>query len=127
MLDIVEEYGDKIPGILTMLKDKHIKDDNKARADIIFSTVHRAKGMEYDTVQLVNDFITEEKITKLTDLYILDANSRSKINEEINLLYVAVTRARHKVYVPESLFPNVDFNSSYIYKLQNSRTRTKNS
>jgi len=118
MLDIVEEYGEKIPSLLNMLKEKHIKDDNKERADIIFSTVHRCKGMEYDTVQLVNDFMSEEKIKKLVESSVMDHNMRLKLNEEINLLYVAVTRSRNRVYVPESLFPNVRFESNHIYKLK---------
>ena len=38
-----------------------------------------------------------------------DENKRpvdiTKINEEINLLYVAVTRAKHKLLIPETLVP----------------------
>jgi len=124
MLDIVEEYGEKIPSLLNMLKEKHIKDDNKERADIIFSTVHRCKGMEYDTVQLVNDFMSEEKIKKLVESSVMDHNMRLKLNEEINLLYVAVTRSRNRVYVPESLFPNVRFESKHIYKLKTGAVNT---
>jgi F-box protein 18 (helicase) len=41
------------------LKEKHVSRDDKENADIIFSTVHRCKGMEYDSIHLVNDFITE--------------------------------------------------------------------
>lgn len=121
MLDIVDEYGEKVPGILQVLKDKHVSDEDKHKADIIFSTVHRAKGMEYDTVQLVNDFITEEKIVKQVENQGMDPFLRAKLNEEINLLYVAVTRSRNKVYVPESLFPNVEFDSTTIYKLRSKR------
>lgn len=125
MLDIVEEYGEKIPSILNMLKEKHIKDDNKESADIIFSTVHRCKGMEYDTVQLVNDFMSEEKLRKLVEASVMDKNMQMKLNEEINLLYVAVTRGRNKVYVPESLFPNISFHSEHIYKLKTSSAAAK--
>ena len=31
---------------------------------MIFSTVHRSKGMEYDAIHIVNDFITEEGLEK---------------------------------------------------------------
>ena len=57
MLEVVKKYGDKIPGILKEIKAKHIKSDRKDEAEIIFSTVHRSKGMEYDAVKLASDFI----------------------------------------------------------------------
>ncbi len=34
-----------------------------------------------------------------------DALNITKLNEEINLLYVAVTRTRHQLYIPEALLP----------------------
>ncbi len=121
MLQIVEEYGDKVPYYLNALKKKHVED--RENAEVIFSTVHRSKGMEYDTVQLANDFITEEKIIKQMESNRVDYNLKSKLNEEINLLYVAITRSRNRVYVPDSLFPNVDFNSKHIYKLRSGRAK----
>lgn len=33
----------------------------------LFFPVHRCKGMEYDVVHIVNDFITEDKLEKLSD------------------------------------------------------------
>jgi hypothetical protein len=36
---------------------------------MIFSTVHRCKGMEYDEVELVNDFISEQRLEKLRRAY----------------------------------------------------------
>ena len=55
MVDIVREYGNEIPTIIQSIKDKHV--DNKDEAEIVFSTVHRSKGLEYDVVQIVNDFV----------------------------------------------------------------------
>lgn len=103
MSEIVKEYGDEIYGIIKSLKDLHVEGDDKSRAEMIFSTVHRAKGMEYDVVYLVDDFITEEKLKKAKDSQ--GPLNMSKLNEEINLLYVAVTRAKYKLYIPEGLVP----------------------
>lgn len=103
MVEIVKEYGNEIPAIIKSLKEKHVENDQKNKADVIFSTVHRCKGMEYDTVQLVNDFITEEKVKKIKDE--LDKWDVSKVNEEINLLYVAATRTRNSLFIPETLVP----------------------
>jgi hypothetical protein len=115
MVEIVNEYGNEIPGIIKTIKEKHISDDEKEKAEIIFSTVHRCKGMEYDSVQLVEDFITEEKIKKVKeddekekakkgDEPKKEVN-KAKLNEEINLLYVAITRTKNNLHIPEKLMP----------------------
>jgi len=105
MIDIVKKYKNEIPVILKTIKEKHIKDDKKEKAEIIFSTVHRCKGMEYDEVFLVNDFITEGRLEKLTNGKNKDEMSLIRLNEEINLLYVAVTRTKNILHIPESLLP----------------------
>jgi len=105
LVEIVKEYGNKIPKIIKEIKEKHVGDDNKAQAEMIFSTVHRSKGMEYDSMQIVNDFITEEKLEKLIRDKKNDIDT-AKLNEEINLLYVAVTRAKSSIYIPDSLIPS---------------------
>jgi F-box protein, helicase, 18 len=105
MVEIVKEYGNEIPNIIKVIKEKHVENDEKEKAAMIFSTVHRCKGMEYDAIQLVNDFINKEKLEKLKE----DKKSAihlSKLNEEINLLYVAVTRTRNAIHIPETLMPD---------------------
>ena len=105
MVEIVKEYGNKIPGIIKAIKEKHIDNDDKENAEMIFSTVHRCKGMEYDAIQIANDFIPEEKLEKLvTDVKKDDLNF-GKLNEEINLLYVAITRTKSSLHIPETLIP----------------------
>ncbi|HLP20262.1 MAG TPA: UvrD-helicase domain-containing protein [Chitinophagales bacterium] len=106
MVEIVKEYGNRIPGILKEIKEKHVGNDEKEKADMVFSTVHRCKGMEYDVVQLVNDFITFKKLEQA-----VNSNQKAdagRLSEEINLLYVAVTRAKSSLHIPETLMP-VDF------------------
>lgn len=121
MAEIVKEYGDEIYGIIKSLKDLHVQDEDKTKAEMIFSTVHRAKGMEYDVVYLVDDFITEEKLQKLKDKE--EPLNIAKLTEEINLLYVAVTRAKYKLYIPESLLPKGIVAGKYI-KTEKKATRT---
>jgi superfamily I DNA/RNA helicase len=102
MVDIVKEYGNDIPAIIKEIKEKHI--DDREQADMIFSTVHKSKGMEYDTVHLVNDFVNEEKIEKwLKEGW--PGMTPEKLNEEINMLYVAITRTRNSLHIPETLMP----------------------
>nr|WP_294859323.1 UvrD-helicase domain-containing protein [uncultured Fluviicola sp.] len=105
MVEIVKEYGNKIPEIIKTIKEKHLSNDDKEQAEMIFSTVHRCKGMEYDSIELANDFITEEKVKK-TAIELEKANlNYAKLNEEINLLYVAITRTKNKLSIPGLLIP----------------------
>lgn len=111
MVEVVNEYGNDIPGLIKELKSKHVGDSEKSKAEMIFSTVHRCKGMEYDMVALANDFITEEKLKEeKEDL----KNTLVKWNEEINLLYVAVTRTKTVLYIPETLLPRAFAGSKHI-------------
>ena len=115
MVEIVREYGNKIPEIIKAIKDKHVDNDEKEKAEMIFSTVHRCKGMEYDAIQLVNDFITEEKLEKIKEDNKKEGINSSKLNEEINLLYVAITRTRNSIHIPEPLMPIEFPRSSQIH------------
>lgn len=103
MLEIVKKYGNDIYDIIKTIKQKHVENDDKEKAEIVFSTVHRCKGMEYDVVHLVNDFITEEKVQRQASDS--DEKKINKLNEEINLLYVAITRTKNLLYIPEELLP----------------------
>lgn len=91
---------------------------------MVFSTVHKAKGMEFDTVMLTDDFSTLgypfEKLTpfeksmkgfpiiklciwelilgKLTD------QCDQEYENELNILYVAATRAKKCLLLNSSLY-----------------------
>lgn len=109
MVEIVKEYGQEVAQIIEEIKRRHVESDQRESAKMVFSTVHRCKGMEYDAIHLVDDFLTERRLIRQ-----LDARqdkkegktvSREQLNEEINLVYVALTRARQRVYLPMSLRP----------------------
>lgn len=106
MIEIVKKYGSRLPGYIRTLKENHLENNNKEEAEMIFSTVHRCKGMEYDEITLTNDFITEDKIIKLIEEAGVDDLPKFKISEEINLLYVAVTRTRNMLNIPIDLLPD---------------------
>lgn len=105
LVEVVKEYGKKIPGYIKKLKDGHLDHNDKDKADMIFSTVHRCKGMEYDEVTLAGDFITEEKIIGMMARKD-DSINTDRLAEEVNLLYVAITRTKGKLNIPEELLAN---------------------
>jgi F-box protein, helicase, 18 len=114
MLEIVEEYEENIYDILKEIKEKHVASHEREKAEVIFSTVHRCKGMEYDTVELAEDFVNKTTLNKLSDDDLKNSLIINRWNEEINLLYVAITRAKVVLRIPESLIPNYIADSSSI-------------
>ena len=118
MVEIVKEYDNEIYDIIKLLKKLHTGDEEKDKAEMIFSTVHRAKGMEYDIVYLVNDFLSETKLLELKEKHKNDKTAPfdiHKLNEDINLLYVAITRTRRDLYIPEDLVPEAFQPSAHIH------------
>lgn len=106
MVDVVEELGDALPVFIDELRANQscVKED----ADMIFGTVHRCKWMEYDSVTLLDDFITEKKLKKSILQSGDDAMTetmKNSIAEEINILYVAATRAKNRLIIPAEISP----------------------
>ena len=127
MVEIVNEYGNEIPSLIKELKNKHVEDGEKGKAEMIFSTVHRAKGMEYDAVQLVEDFITEAALEKKKAEAELTKEPLhlTKLNEEINLLYVAITRTKGLLRIPEALLPKGFPASPHIHVIKAKKEEEK--
>jgi superfamily I DNA/RNA helicase len=111
IVDVVKKYGNKLPGYIKKIKESHLENTDKYSADVIFSTVHRCKGMEYDEVTLTNDFTTEEKVKKQAAEAGKNPQSLQRLAEEINLLYVAVTRTKNILNIPEELLPKSKINA----------------
>ncbi|EBJ9550650.1 ATP-dependent helicase, partial [Salmonella enterica] len=78
---ILEQFF-PLPDRLTTLREQRVTTESDA--DVTVCTAHRGKGLEWDRVQLYDDFAD-----------ILDPEMpESKRHDEINLMYVATTRAR---------------------------------
>lgn len=63
----------------------------EAEADYVVSTIHRAKGLEWDRVKVSGDFRFKAE----------DDGRTTMTDEEKRLLYVGLTRARHEMDVSE--------------------------
>ena len=104
IIELVKNYKRDLPKLIQKIKDHHVPDGEKHTADVIFSTVHKAKGMEYDEVTLLEDFLGEEKLKSILERH-EDVSNVKKLDEDINILYVAATRAKVKLNIPESILP----------------------
>lgn len=101
---VASETGDtEMRRALQLLKNPNLLDaidklqshtvDCEKLADITVSTVHKAKGMEWDNVIISNDF---------PDLFSLKPHSEEWC-DEVNLLYVAATRAMTRLVINEPI------------------------
>ena len=79
IINLIEKYG---RGKLIAILNETTEDE--ANADITITTCHKSKGMEWPTVRLGSDYksISDDMLPEL---------------EEINILYVAITRALKKL------------------------------
>ena len=89
---IINEYSD-IDTLVGNLNFSSVDADN---ADIIITTAHRSKGLEWDHIEISEDFsdVTGEREVKKDGTLV---KSDEDIADELNLMYVAVTRAKRTV------------------------------
>jgi superfamily I DNA/RNA helicase len=88
------------------IKKRVVSGKNISDADVVISTAHRSKGLEWGEVTLAQDFFSvREEIRRILDgKEIAVEVSR----EELNLIYVAITRAKHTVNAPHLKLTNAD-------------------
>ena len=100
MAEIVKKYG---ADLFTLIRELKTVQTTKSTSDIVLSTCHKAKGQEFDSVELLPGFINEERIKKLLSAAAKPAEKgkveipldAEALNQEINLLYVGLTRTRY--------------------------------
>jgi F-box protein 18 (helicase) len=57
-IKICQKYED-LPKLIEKIRSMHSKD--LSHADIVFSTAHKSKGLEFDTVKLTDDYLGQEE------------------------------------------------------------------
>ncbi|KAE8281648.1 F-box DNA helicase 1 [Larimichthys crocea] len=112
-LSIVEKYSSRVPELVTRLQRCFEDDFNKA--DFTLGTVHKAKGLEFDTVIISDDFIKVP--TSRHNMHFSPEFSFDKIlDDEWNLLYVAVTRAKTSLIITKSISRILTVAGEYFLK-----------
>lgn len=99
MRGIIDKHGDRLSPLLERLTQLHR--DDEAAAQIVVSTTHKAKGREWDTVVVLDDF---EAPAELAARQRGDATKADDADQQINLLYVACTRARNHLLLAPKLY-----------------------
>lgn len=85
-LAFVEKFGNSTPQMLDFLELNIVSKRGRKKANVILTTAHKSKGLEWDQVHLYDDF----KFKVPETLAFIPRSER----EEINLLYVSITRAK---------------------------------
>ena len=91
---LVEAYNQDIPGLVQTLKRNALPSERGAH--LVLATAHKSKGLDFDHVVIGEDF---ECLNK-AQVALVDTPGEpleETLKQEINLLYVAITRARHRL------------------------------
>ena len=100
LVSFVDEFRHDTTEIVKLLIDNEVRDESAARTT--FTTAHKSKGLDWNYVELADDF---EILMKVEDTLASDplGTLGDDVVQEINLLYVALTRAKKCVQVnPET-------------------------
>ena len=122
---IVQNYGKHIPEIIRAIRQRTTNEPNERT--VILSTAHRAKGLEFSQVALEEGFMDFDMAIEILAHTLCELGISPKeaenmepdelfaqllqasfladedLKQEINLIYVACTRARKKLYIPEKI------------------------
>jgi len=107
LIRMVDKYGSKIIDIVDGIKNNTVTDKNKA--DIMFSTCHKAKGLTIDIpVYISNDYLDLEvayrnKYLKKDEDYGYKKKVEKDISEEIYVIYVAISRCKGMIVLNDSI------------------------
>ena len=106
LIKIVERYGNHIPTLISKIKDANVSSENAIQisndiehifnASVFLSTAHKSKGLEFNQVILSDDFTPLVEGDNYVDV-------RDISEQDINLLYVALTRAKHTLQINQQL------------------------
>ena len=108
---VVTQYQDEIPHLVEQIHAKalpFVKDDehSAARNTIVLMTAHKSKGLEFDNVVLADGY--QSLFDDEGGVFDLGDASPDDI-EELNLLYVAATRAKKRLQPSKELEEFLDW------------------
>lgn len=102
-IKVVEEFDKQLEVYIPRIHQRITK--NVHQASMLISTAHKAKGREFDRVVLGDDFLDLNMFRNIKTFQVIQKDSLLKANllAEINLLYVAITRAKKELYIPQEI------------------------
>ena len=96
MSQVVKQYASQFPGaIFEMIKLTKENGDQNDREAVILSTVHTAKGQEYERVIIDADIA--EAINRTA------GKNAKEFHDEVNVAYVCLTRVKGQLFLPMAM------------------------
>lgn len=94
LVKFIDAYHSDTPDLVQAFRQRALPDPTQAK--LILATAHKSKGLDFDRVVVGEDF---ECIAKAQQALLENPGEplQESLRQEINLLYVAVTRAKHKL------------------------------
>ncbi|XP_052213566.1 F-box DNA helicase 1-like isoform X20 [Dreissena polymorpha] len=140
-IKIVKTYHTNLPILIRKIDSKCVKDERTA--DYVFSTAHKAKGLEFSTVRLTDDFMAGDQQSMFVTLQnlgldmeddereergmqdVIAVRADKQISEdENNLLYVAVTRAKNALQMSKTLMSVLKLaGEQFVYPVASDKLR----
>lgn len=118
LLYVLAKPEPTITGFLERIKELHqIFASNKfiGNSGIKLSTIHSAKGLEYDSVYLIDVFDSIFPVVDISSPRVSEAD-RELYQEERRLFYVAITRAKHNLAIMSIRHEKTDFIDELFYQ-----------
>ena len=110
LANLIKRYNMAFAGVI-----KKVENVNYTRveseADFIFSTIHKSKGREWDNVIVEDDFLVFTNNSSVPTII-------SQEQEEMNLMYVAITRAKYNLHMRARLYNFIKKLSCYKNELE---------
>lgn len=101
LINVVKRHTSRLPGLISKLKQADTPE--ASHADVSLTTAHKSKGLEWEQVRLTDDYMT------LMDQYKKPRKIDFSEGEDVNILYVAVTRAQKTLQPFPELKELLDF------------------
>jgi AAA domain/UvrD-like helicase C-terminal domain len=92
---LLKKYGDELPDLIDAIRARSVSPE---QANLSFSTAHRSKGLEWKNVVMMGDFDVNYQLENEP----LELHPEEEI-QEVNALYVAMTRASSTIEYGEEL------------------------
>lgn len=120
LIGLVSKLGDDLPDKIALFRENVLKKSTGINdCQILLTTAHGAKGLEYDNVEILDDFIdlpvrtaqaSSSNFTKASA--VKKAEKEFSLNgwgDDLNLWYVAATRAKKTLKLPAKFWVLVRF------------------
>ncbi|XP_062381988.1 F-box DNA helicase 1-like [Sardina pilchardus] len=117
---MVKKHDHQIPEQIKRIRERHLRTPQKA--DFILSSMHKAKGLEFDTVFIMDD----SRALQASPAQEHGGDQSSVSDDDWNLMYMAVTRAKRNVFLTKTIIDILGRAGEYFLRSELSTVPAEN-